>query len=288
MTEEVALMPSEPEYSAERIASLLRTRSFGRELRFLDVTDSTQRVALELAASGAPEGALVVAEEQTAGMGRRGRGWHSARGLGIWLSLVLRPAVPPSQCQSLSLWAGLAVLETLRAEGWSQAPAGLKWPNDVIAGGRKLCGILIDASSAGAGVSYAVLGLGLNTGHLAADFPGGLAETATSIRMITGQAPDRAALLADLLLELEREYARALSPEGRSELAARAGRASVLIGRRVRVAGVGERFDGGTLEGEALRVDPDGALVVLNGLTGAEVSVLAGDVEIVETREDEL
>jgi BirA family biotin operon repressor/biotin-[acetyl-CoA-carboxylase] ligase len=269
-------------YTPERIASLLATRRFGRELRFLGAAPSTQGVAMDLAASGAPEGTLVVAEEQTAGVGRRGRSWHSARGLGIWLSMVLRPAAPPSQCQALSTWAGLAVHETLRARGWDRAPAGLKWPNDVIAGGRKICGILIDTRSAGADISYAVLGLGLNTGHLPGDFPGELAGTAVSVRMIAGEAPDRALLLADLLLELERSYGLALSAAGRAELAARAGRASVLIGKRVRVSG-----EGATVEGSAVRVDGDGALVVVDGRTGGEVTVLAGDVRIIEPLEDE-
>jgi BirA family biotin operon repressor/biotin-[acetyl-CoA-carboxylase] ligase len=273
--------PWGPGYTPERIASLLETRSFGRALRFLDVTPSTQSVAMELAASGAPEGTLVLAEEQTAGMGRRGRRWHSARGLGIWLSLVLRPPVPSSRCRALSTWAGLAVLDTLRARGWDEGAAGLKWPNDVVAGGRKLCGILIDARSSGAELSYAIVGLGLNTGHGERDFPDELATTATSVRMVEGEAPDRAALLAELLLALERGYERALTDEGRAELAGRAGRASVLTGRRVRVSG-----EGACLEGEALRVDADGALVVRDGRSGGEVIVTAADVETIETRED--
>jgi BirA family biotin operon repressor/biotin-[acetyl-CoA-carboxylase] ligase len=274
-------VPGEPAYTQERIASLLATRRFGRTLRFLDVTPSTQRVAMELAASGAPEGALVLAQEQTAGVGRRGRSWHSARGLGIWLSLVLRPPVPSSRCLALSTWAGLAVLDTLRARRLDGGAAGLKWPNDIVAGGRKLGGMLIDARGSGRELSYAVLGLGLNTGHGESDFPEELAGAATSVRMITGEAPDRAALLADLLLELERGYGRALSEDGSAELAARAGRASVLMGRRVRVSG-----EGVDIEGEALRVDADGALVVKDGRTGGEVRVTAADVEAVETREE--
>ena len=277
-------MPGDREgftYGAERVLSLLRTERLGRDLRFLDTTASTQEVALALAAGGATEGTVVIAEEQSAGMGRRGRTWHSGRGLGIWLSMVLRPPLSSSQCQALSTWAGLAVLDSLGVCGWKSGLAGLKWPNDVVVGRRKLCGILIDAKSLGDSVSYAVLGLGLNTGHCPGDFPAELASTATSMRMVTGVEPERALVLSELLLCLERSYGLAMSAGGRGALASRAARASVLSGRPVRVI-----FEGTTLVGKAVGLDGDGALMVEDALTGAVQTVRAGDVQLIESEED--
>jgi BirA family biotin operon repressor/biotin-[acetyl-CoA-carboxylase] ligase len=268
-------------YDEERIRSLLGTGRFGRELRFFKTVDSTQRVALDLAEKGLPEGTLVVADEQTAGMGRRGRGWHSARGLGVWMSLLLRPAISPSEGGLLSAWAGLAVLQALAPGGWGSARAGLKWPNDVLVDGRKLCGILVDARSVGERLTFAVVGVGLNVNHDAADFPSDVAATAASLKMVKGEASDRAAILGEVVRAMERTYDAVLGPDGRRSLAAGAQGASVLIGSGVSVKGPRR-----TLSGIAVRIEDDGGLVVDTG-GGREEKILAGDVEMVRFREEE-
>lgn len=267
-------------YSAERIRSALRTKEFGGELHFFESTESTQLVALNLAEGGCPEGVLVVADEQTAGVGRRGRTWHSARGLGIWMSLVLRPPISPSDAGLLASWAGLAVLGALGREGWGGREAGLKWPNDVLVGGRKLCGILIDAQSLGGRVAHAVVGVGLNVNHSREDFPPDIASSATSISILMGNPGDRAGILSDIVLEMERTYPTALTYEGRRSIAADAQRVSVLIGREITVEGGGR-----PLRGIALRIDVDGALVVQSPGAGKEQKVYAGEVEMVRVRE---
>jgi BirA family biotin operon repressor/biotin-[acetyl-CoA-carboxylase] ligase len=268
-------------YSAERISSLLETERFGRDIEFFEVIDSTQRAAIELAAGGAGEGTLVVAEGQTGGVGRRGRAWHSAPGLGLWFSLVLRPRIPGAAGGLLSAWAGVATLRALERNGVRPGEAGLKWPNDVLIGGRKICGILIDAASASGALRHAVLGVGLNTGHSRADFPPELEYLATSLALETGGSPDRAKVLADLLLELEATYHLAEHAEGRSRLATMAGNASVLVGRRVRVVS-----EGGLATGRVKGLDDGGGLVLAGSRSGEEKIVLAGDVEVLEFEED--
>ncbi len=278
-------MSTEPEsstYDEKAVTRLLRTERFGRELRFFKRTATTQGTAMELAAGGAAEGMAVVADEQTSGVGRRGRGWHSGRGLGIWASLVLRPRVPSSQGQVLSLWAAAAVLETLRVGGWDAGRAGIKWPNDIVVGGRKLCGVLIDSRSLGRDISYAVIGVGLNTGHLPEDFPADIGPAATSIRMLTGEKPDRAVVLSELLLQLERSYPLVHSTAGRYALLQRVANASVLMDKRVRIV----REDR-ALEGRVVGLNDDGSLVISEDPTGEQKMISAADVVTVLTQEKE-
>ncbi len=270
-----------PAYDEGAVTRLLRTERFGRELRFFRRTATTQGTALELAAGGAAEGTTVVADEQTSGVGRRGRGWHSGRGLGIWTSIVLRPRVQSSQGQVLSLWAASAVLETLRAGGWDGGRGGIKWPNDIVAGGRKLCGVLIDSRSMGTDISYAVIGVGLNTGHLPEDFPADIAPAATSVRMLTGEKPDRAVVLSELLLQLERSYPLVHSTAGRYALLQRVANASVLMDKRVRVI----REDQ-ALEGRVVGLNDDGSLVLSEDRTGEQRMISAADVVTVLPQEE--
>jgi BirA family biotin operon repressor/biotin-[acetyl-CoA-carboxylase] ligase len=267
-------------YSEDRIRSAVGTGRFGTPLHFFEVVESTQRVALGLAEKGAPEGSLVVSDGQTAGMGRRGRTWHSVSGAGIWLSLVLRPPIQPSDGGLLSAWVGLSVLAALEACGLNRVKAGLKWPNDLIADGRKLGGILIDAKTVGEKIAYAVVGLGLNVNHDLGDFPSDIASTATSLRIVRGEICDRAAILGEILRELDRTYGRIHDEDGRRVIASDAQRVSVLIGKHVTV-----KSHLGSLSGTAVRIDSDGALVMHPG-TGKEERVLTGDVEMVRVREE--
>jgi BirA family biotin operon repressor/biotin-[acetyl-CoA-carboxylase] ligase len=267
---------------AQRLGSILTTKRFGRETKFFDVIASTQKAAHELAAAGAPEGTLVVAEEQSGGIGRRGRLWHSAPGLGLWFSMVLRPRIPVESGGLLSAWAGLAVLETLGRDGVLPGDTGLKWPNDVLVKGRKICGILIDASSSAGEMTYAILGIGLNTGHSEEDFPEEIAGVATSLAMEAGGAPDRAEVLAGLLSDLERSYGLVSDPEGRRKLVERAGSASVLTGKRVRVIS-----EGGLKTGRVKGIAPGGGLILGSGPCGADEVILSGDVKVLEFEEEE-
>jgi BirA family biotin operon repressor/biotin-[acetyl-CoA-carboxylase] ligase len=187
---------------ATRLQDRLATDRFGRALRWADEVDSTNERAAAWAADGAPDGAVVCAEHQTDGRGRHGRAWTDTRGQNLLFSVVLRPQMPPDRLGLLSIAAGVAVAETVDAFV-SPHRAALKWPNDVLLEGRKACGMLLESSLATPPhSSVVVLGVGLNVNQTA--FPDALADTATSLCLVSGRRVPRAPLLARLLAALER------------------------------------------------------------------------------------
>jgi BirA family biotin operon repressor/biotin-[acetyl-CoA-carboxylase] ligase len=155
------------------------------------------------AAEDAPEGSVFLAEEQLAGRGRGAHTWHSARSAGIYCSVILRPEMPPSDALIVSLAAGLAVRAAV-AEIAPQLPVDLKWPNDVLLGGKKFCGILTEMNAEATRVRHLVVGMGINVNQV--KFPAELREIATSLRIETGTEWSRVELCATLLKSLDREY----------------------------------------------------------------------------------
>ncbi|WP_457653194.1 biotin--[acetyl-CoA-carboxylase] ligase [Rhodocaloribacter sp.] len=203
---------AQPPALAEALAPLLRTRRFGRALRAYATVGSTNTEAAAWAAGGAPEGAVVLAELQTAGRGRMGRTWEARAGQNLTFSVVLRPPLPPERFGLLTLAASVAVAEAISA---FTAPleAGIKWPNDVLLEGRKCCGMLLESSFSGQKRAAAViLGIGLNVNQDA--FPPTLADRATSMLLATGRRTPRAPLLAALLARLEHVYDRLVHDGG--------------------------------------------------------------------------
>ncbi len=228
--------------------------------------DSTQAVAFTLAADGAADGTAVVADSQAAGRGRRGRRWVDEPGASLLGSIVLRPRLEPARLPGLSLAAGVAVAEALaRAAGLSPR---LKWPNDVLLGGRKIAGILLESRVSGAGEGgpvTAVLGIGINLGQRM--FPADLGQRATSVWLASGRMVDRDVLLAALLNAVG-EWRRRLEYRGFATVRARWRELSDTLGRTVTVDGV---------SGVAVDVDVDGALLV-HDAEGRRHRVVAGDV----------
>jgi BirA family biotin operon repressor/biotin-[acetyl-CoA-carboxylase] ligase len=165
------------------------------EIHRLDSCPSTNDAARELAAAGAPEGTVVVAEEQTAGRGTKGRFWHSPRGLGLYVSVLLRPAF--AGLSLLPLAAGLAARDAV--ESSHGADALLRWPNDIMLGERKLGGVLCESTFLGDRPDHAILGVGLNVNHLPGDFPPSLRDSAVSLRIALGRPADPGRLLEALL-----------------------------------------------------------------------------------------
>jgi BirA family biotin operon repressor/biotin-[acetyl-CoA-carboxylase] ligase len=169
----------------------------------LDTTDSTQSEAQRLAVAGAPEGTVVTARHQRAGRGRRGHDWWDAPGQSLLVSVLLRPAGPATEAPQLSLVGGLAVAEALATV--AAAPARIRWPNDLLVDGRKVCGILAEASSDGGGrLHHVILGIGVNLSQTS--FPEALADRATSLRLATGRIPAADQVLAAMLEHLARRY----------------------------------------------------------------------------------
>jgi BirA family transcriptional regulator, biotin operon repressor / biotin---[acetyl-CoA-carboxylase] ligase len=221
------------------LAPLLKGSIFAKQIHHYYKIGSTNTVAMESAAAGAPQGTVLLAEEQTGGRGRGGNVWHSARSTGIYCSVVLRPPLPPSDVLVLSLAAGLAVHHAIREIDPALNP-DLKWPNDVLLDGRKVCGILAEMNAEATRVRYIVVGIGINVNQ--SSFPGELRDVATSLRVATGSEWSRVELAAALLKSLDREYRELLEkPDARERILSRfAEHSSYVRGRRVRIEENGE------------------------------------------------
>ena len=237
----------------------------------LDTVDSTQSVAFALAERGAADRTVVVADQQLAGRGRRGRTWRAPAGTSLLASILVRPRLAHSLLPTLSLTTAVAAAEALRRV--TGVDARLKWPNDVIVAGRKIAGILLEsrlggaepggANQAGAAV-VTVIGVGINLGQR--EFPSDLAASATSVALETGRAPGREVVLAGLLDEFDVWRAR-LEGEGFSPVRDAWRRLSDTLGRRVTVDAI---------TGVAADIDADGALLIDVG--GSVTRVFAGAV----------
>jgi BirA family biotin operon repressor/biotin-[acetyl-CoA-carboxylase] ligase len=206
---------------------------------------STNTAAMAAAAEGAAEGSVFLAEEQTAGRGRGAHSWQSACSAGIYCSVVLRPALPPSEVLVLALAAGLAVRAAIEQVD-SRVTADLKWPNDVLIAGKKVCGILTEMNAEATRVRYIVVGIGINVNQ--ASFPKELQGEATSLRLVTGSEWSRVEVTAALLKSLDREYRLLVEqPDARRSILRRfAEHSSWVRGKQVRIEENGSRVEGTT------------------------------------------
>lgn len=185
----------------DELVSHLRTNLLGRKLVFLDSTGSTNEYAKDLGMDGEPEGTVVIARDQTAGKGRLGRRWVTKKDEGVWFSILLRPKLTPTGISGITPIAGLAVCSALnRLYGMESQ---IKWPNDVISGNKKLCGILTELSAEMDAIQFAVLGIGINCDT--ESFPGEIAHKATSVYLETGKKINKSQLIAEILNTLEEE-----------------------------------------------------------------------------------
>src|SRR4051812_27592597 len=246
----------------------LKGSLFGKRVYHFFKVDSTNRVALDLGHGGEAEGAVVVAEEQTAGRGRAGHSWHSERASGIYVTVLLRPKLSPVQAPLLTMMAGLAAHAAIQAQ--TGAVVDLKWPNDLLIDGKKIGGILTEMHAEPSQIKFVIVGIGLNVNQ--EKFPNELSAMATSLLAATGRAHSRMELLVRLLREFESGYNRFLA-EGASSVVERfAAISSYTHGKRVRVANGKESFTGVTAG-----LAPEGLLLVKQD-TGVVVTVIAGDV----------
>jgi BirA family transcriptional regulator, biotin operon repressor / biotin---[acetyl-CoA-carboxylase] ligase len=256
----------------EMIAPLVKGTLFAKHIHHYYKIGSTNSEAIQAASNNAPEGSVFLAEEQLAGRGRGAHTWHSAKSAGIYCSVILRPVMPPSDALLLSLAAGLAVRAAIAEI--AQLPVDLKWPNDLLIGARKFCGILAEMNAEATRVRHLVVGIGINVNQT--KFPAELRDVATSLRLETGTEWSRVELCAALLKSLDREYRALLNKTSPDERGA--ARSSVLNrfeqnsssarGRNVRVE------ENGELEGVTEGLDsagflqlrtPDGLRTVLSG-----------------------
>ena len=188
--------------SEAELLSCLKTEWAGGRTVYFDATDSTNVQAKRLAEAHAPHGTLVVSDRQDGGSGRRGRSWASPSGVGIWMSLILRPEIAPSSASMLTLAAALAVREGIREEtGLSPL---IKWPNDLVLNGMKICGILTEMSTELMEIQYVITGIGINVNQR--EFPPEIRDTATSLSLEAGRSFRRSSLIAAILKAFEKDY----------------------------------------------------------------------------------
>ncbi|HEY8392420.1 MAG TPA: biotin--[acetyl-CoA-carboxylase] ligase [Capillibacterium sp.] len=246
----------------------LSTRLIGKTIEYYEELPSTNRRAKELVGT-VPEGTVVLAETQTQGRGRLGRGWFSPPGTGIWLSLILHPSFSPAELPKLNLLAATALSQAVLAVlGFRPL---VKWPNDLYYQGRKLSGILTEAGGELGRLEYVILGVGINVNQKESDFPEDLKAKAGSLRMISGRPVDRRLLLRHFFQYFEAEYFSALT-HGFTRVLTYCREYTATLGRLVEVDN-GERI----YRGKAVAIAEDGALVIEAG--GKESRVIAGDVQ---------
>ena len=231
-------------------------------------TDSTNAVAMKLAAEGAPHGTVVVAEEQTAGRGRLGRSWYSEKSSGIYTSVILRPPLAPSAAPVLTLMAGLAAQKAVSSA--TGLAADIRWPNDLLLNGKKVCGILTEMNAEVDRLHAVVLGIGMNVNNTS--LPPPLDSIATSLSLEAHRGVSRVQVFVSLLRELDRHYQLLLSQGNRAITERWEGASSFAHGKRVRLV---------SLSGEALAttagIESTGALRVQYD-DGRQESLVAGEV----------
>jgi BirA family transcriptional regulator, biotin operon repressor / biotin---[acetyl-CoA-carboxylase] ligase len=257
--------------AAEIMAGLPQLRLTGPVWHFLTVP-STNDLAKDLARRGYPEGMVLLAETQSAGRGRLGRVWESPPGTGIYLSLLLRPPLPPTELPKLTLTAAVAVVEAL--EEVTALNIGIKWPNDILFGGKKLGGILTEMETESDQMSHVILGVGLNINTQ--EFPEHLASLATSLGC-TGRIYSRLAIVRAFLNAMDRWYSTFLE-RGFEPILMAWHRNAETLGKPVRVK-LGSR----EVSGLALDVAPDGALLVEKP-DGEVEKIISGEIEMASCR----
>lgn len=250
----------------------MQTQILGNQVEVHRCIDSTNTRAKELALEGAPEGFLIIAEEQTIGKGRLGRHWVSPPGVGIWMSLVLRPKLYPSDAPKITLIAALSMVEAINSV--TGLKAGIKWPNDILIRGRKVCGILTEIHADPDIIDYVVLGIGINVNTKQSDFPEALRDAATSLYIEKGHKITRNDMIRAVIERIEVNYTKYLDSRDFDSVLSELRRHSVTLGRQVKVIGRTE-----ALEGVALDYAEDGALLIQTE-NGQIQKVLSGDVSI--------
>lgn len=246
----------------------LNTKIFGKKIYAFDSLDSTMDFAFRLGTEGAPEGTVVCAEGQTKGRGRLGRSWSSPKAKGIYASIILRPALPPSVVSQLTLLSAISLCEAVKKI--CRLKASIKWPNDILVGDKKLAGILTELSAEMDRVRFVVIGFGINVNSPLSMLP----PSATSLKNEIHSSVSRVEFMQEILRHLEKWYC-ILKEQGFSKIVERWKELSNTLGRRVRVEGIGEY-----IEGEAMDMDENGSLIIRND-AGIKFKRTAGDVVFV-------
>ena len=262
----------------EELDSLMHTRWAGKNIVYYDATDSTNLRIRELGDAGAPHGTLAVADRQTAGRGRRGRSWESPPGSSIYMSVLLRPDIPPDRAPMLTLVMALSVAEGIRQcmetgeDSGNSLEIQIKWPNDIIINGKKLAGILTEMSSQVDYINHVTVGVGINVNRT--EFPEEIRETASSLCLECGHTVKRAPLIAAVMERLEDNYDIFLRTLDLSGLLERY--SALLVNRDREVMVLGTK---GQYRAYALGINSTGELIVRRE-DGSTEEIFAGEVSV--------
>ncbi len=245
----------------------LKTRLIGKNIQYFKETESTNIIAREIANS-VEEGTVVIAESQTGGRGRLGRKWLSPEG-GVWLSIILKPGIQPQYAPRITLLAGVSVAKTIRSFGLA---AKIKWPNDVLINGKKVCGILTEIEAEMDMIDYCVVGIGIDANVDTESFPEDFRESSTSLKKELGKDINRVEFVQKLLLEFDALYLK-FQKEEFSSILEEWRNMSATIGEYVKIT-----TQTRTIYGEAIGVDNEGALILETG-EGHLEKIVAGNCE---------
>jgi len=283
------LLASADSLNAYEIADDLGTQVVGRKVLYFDTLESTNRYAAKLAAEGCESGLTVVAGRQTQGRGRLGRSWESPAEKGIYLSVVLRPSMAPAETQIFTLAAAAAAVKSIRASAGIRT--GIKWPNDIVYNGKKVCGILLEMNSEADMVNYIILGIGINFSQTDSDFPEELRDRAISVLSAyeserktacptcgeapdpSGERPSRLGLTRSLLRELD-AVLRDIQNGRHDRILDTWKQYSVTLGRQIRFTIRDTEFTG-----TAVDIAPDGRLLV-DSDDGVRRELVSGEISV--------
>ncbi|WP_299737932.1 biotin--[acetyl-CoA-carboxylase] ligase [uncultured Rossellomorea sp.] len=249
----------------------LQTKTLGRVIHYEESVQSTQRIAHVLAGDGAAEGTLVIADEQTAGRGRLMREWHSSKGTGIWMSLILKPLLPPQKAPQFTLITAVAVVQAI--EEATELHPQIKWPNDILIDGKKVTGILTELQAESDKINSIIIGIGMNVNHTKEHFPDELQTIATSLAIEQGDTLSRSEIVQKVLERIEALYSIYMK-EGFTPIKLLWESYAISIGKKIRA-----RTINGTIEGRALGITDEGVLKI-EDTTGTVHQIYSADIEV--------
>jgi BirA family transcriptional regulator, biotin operon repressor / biotin---[acetyl-CoA-carboxylase] ligase len=256
--------------TADEVRLGLTTNFIGRNIHYVESVESTQKLAHHFASEDAPEGTVIIAEEQLSGRGRMARKWHSPKYTGIWMSMIIRPNIPLSNAPQLTLLAAVAIVQAI--EEMTDLIPEIKWPNDILINGKKVTGILTELQAEADLIHSIIIGIGINVNQKKEDFPLELQEIATSLFIEDGETVSRAELIRSIFKHFEKLYTLYLE-QGFLPIKLLWEGYAGSIGKYIKA-----RTLTNTIEGKALGITNDGVLQ-LEDLTGTIHHIYSADIE---------
>lgn len=266
-----SLISTADRLSYEEIKDYLNTKYVGRKVMYFDSISSTNDKAKELATLGEGEGAVIIAEEQTKGKGRLGKNWISPKGKGIWMSIILRPDINPVHASKVTQVAAAAVSTSISKMGIKNL---IKWPNDIVVGNKKVCGILTEMSGELNRINYIVVGIGINVNIDIEELPNEVKEIATSLKEEYGERISRKKLTAEILNNFEELYKELVKENKISKSIQICRQYSAILGKEIRVIMRGEE-----IRGKAIDLTEEGELLIKDK-EGKVQKIISGEVSV--------